>query len=229
MVDWEGIDLVDGETKYRLLAHGSRGTYELSWGRDVPKCSECGTSLPQLDPQAGDFPCPECGVMCTNFAPTERFARLYPEVEQILLAEKTATQDSGQKHPDPLPGERPSSLDHRCPSCGGDLELTVETQRIHTCKYCSSDLFIPDELWTKLHPVVRVRPWFVDSVTVAAPSANHADESAWGSRGFSAMPSVGEEWGEQERDPSNKWILLIIAAIGAIVVIGAVMVGLASC
>ncbi|MBW2277731.1 MAG: hypothetical protein JRF63_09585 [Deltaproteobacteria bacterium] len=159
MIDWEGIDLADGETKYRLLAKGSRGTYDLDWGRHAPSCAECGILLPEISPQAGEFHCPGCGVTCSNFAPAGSFARLYPEVGQIVLGEQAATQDSGRKiSVDP---SKAKPIFVGCENCGGSLSITADVPRHHDCQYCGTSVWIPDDLWERLHPVESTRGWYV--------------------------------------------------------------------
>ncbi|HEY8091098.1 MAG TPA: hypothetical protein VIF09_24715 [Polyangiaceae bacterium] len=48
-----------------------------------------------------------------------------------------------------------------CPQCGGALHVTAESQRTITCKFCNVDVFLPDDLWRRLHPVKVVQPWWV--------------------------------------------------------------------
>jgi hypothetical protein len=48
-----------------------------------------------------------------------------------------------------------------CPQCGAALHVTAESQRTTTCQFCPVDVFLPDELWRRLHPVKVVRPWWV--------------------------------------------------------------------
>lgn len=48
-----------------------------------------------------------------------------------------------------------------CPRCGAGLDIAAESPRILTCKYCDSDLYLPDALWHALHPVKRRAPFWV--------------------------------------------------------------------
>jgi len=47
-----------------------------------------------------------------------------------------------------------------CPKCGGNLIVSGE-QRLETCKYCETRVYLPDDLWRILHPVKTKRTWFL--------------------------------------------------------------------
>ena len=46
-----------------------------------------------------------------------------------------------------------------CPSCAGNLEIDGSSRMIK-CKYCSSEIYLPDDLWFRLHPVKEVERWY---------------------------------------------------------------------
>lgn len=48
-----------------------------------------------------------------------------------------------------------------CPQCGAALHLTAGSQRTTSCQFCNVDVFLPDDLWRRLHPVKVVQPWWV--------------------------------------------------------------------
>lgn len=41
------------------------------------------------------------------------------------------------------------------------LELTSDTKRTIMCRYCDNENYLPDSIWTKLHPNKEVQPLFV--------------------------------------------------------------------
>ena len=47
-----------------------------------------------------------------------------------------------------------------CPQCGGNLVVSGE-QRLETCKYCETRVYLPDDLWRILHPIKTKRTWFL--------------------------------------------------------------------
>ena len=57
--------------------------------------------------------------------------------------------------------EAPRPVVMACPQCGGSLNITTEHARVTSCQYCSAEVFLPDEVWQRLHPVRTVRWWYV--------------------------------------------------------------------
>jgi hypothetical protein len=37
--------------------------------------------------------------------------------------------------------------------------ITADDERTTTCRFCSVAVFLPDELWRRLHPVATMRTW----------------------------------------------------------------------
>ena len=49
-----------------------------------------------------------------------------------------------------------------CPLCAGSIKITGETSRTCTCQYCSSEIYLPNDLWCRLHPVKKATYWYVE-------------------------------------------------------------------
>ncbi len=47
-----------------------------------------------------------------------------------------------------------------CPRCGGSLIIDGK-ERIVPCEYCSIHVYLPDDLWLRLHPVLVKAEWFI--------------------------------------------------------------------
>lgn len=47
-----------------------------------------------------------------------------------------------------------------CPKCGGNLLVNGEN-RMESCEYCETRVYLPDDLWRILHPVKTKRTWFL--------------------------------------------------------------------
>lgn len=63
----------------------------------------------------------------------------------------------------PEPGKLPSSskpILFTCPSCAGNLEIDG-TDRMISCKFCNSQIYLPDDLWFRLHPAKEVERWYM--------------------------------------------------------------------
>lgn len=55
-------------------------------------------------------------------------------------------------------GNKPVVL--RCPSCASNLKIDG-TKRLIACEFCSSNVYLPDDLWFELHPPRKTKSWFV--------------------------------------------------------------------
>lgn len=55
-------------------------------------------------------------------------------------------------------GNKPVVL--RCPSCASNLKIDG-TKRLIPCEFCSSNIYLPDDLWFELHPPRKTKSWFV--------------------------------------------------------------------
>jgi len=49
-----------------------------------------------------------------------------------------------------------------CPKCSASLELDEKSKRLTTCGDCGTDVYLPDELWRRLHPVTRTGRWYLE-------------------------------------------------------------------
>jgi LSD1 subclass zinc finger protein len=149
------------------------GIYRLTWGRHAPVCPSCRQTLPEAAPDAGDVTCPSCGEACATFAPPPWLARLYPSAMQLYLAAREEIADGDAPALQmPRQGERPVVM--ACDQCGGGLSITHETPQLHTCPFCQATIWIPEDLWERLHPVEAVRGWFVRFDGTRGRGANQA-------------------------------------------------------
>lgn len=49
-----------------------------------------------------------------------------------------------------------------CPKCSASLDITADSQRTVACKYCETDIYLPDDLWLRLHPVKKAERWYIE-------------------------------------------------------------------
>lgn len=125
--------------------------------RDQPPiCSSCDAVLEGVDAIAagtdGSFHCAACGAAHETFPAPKN---LHPGAEQIFLGTRSSEQlaEAAQKDAKPVLFD--------CTNCGGNLKITSATTRILTCGYCEADLFLPQALWSALHPVKKRRAFWV--------------------------------------------------------------------
>jgi DNA-directed RNA polymerase subunit RPC12/RpoP len=148
---------------YDSLAAGPRSGVLTSQGRTlvyhvahgIPSCISCGASF---DPAAllsdtdGRVFCGNCGQATTSYAIPDW---LKPGLERLVGLVGVSVDDG----PDaPLPPLKPVVMS--CLNCGAKLEINGDALRIVECKFCNTDHYVPDDIWRRMHPVRRRRPWY---------------------------------------------------------------------
>lgn len=130
-----------------------------------PQCWKCGTGVPlgTFIEQCGEtalFPCPQCGTGLPTYpAPAWLRAEL-PTARQVFGGDAETTQAEGGL-PLEVDQQRAAPIVMTCPQCNGALTITADTPRTVTCSYCSTNVFLPDALWTRMHPAKVMRRWTV--------------------------------------------------------------------
>ncbi|MBN1532270.1 MAG: hypothetical protein JXA20_06385 [Spirochaetes bacterium] len=153
----EREELHDGEA-YRGTLMGS-GYFEYSYQRMEPRCGSCKAPLPMPAPDTdGPLPCPRCGVLHQVYPAPPWLRKRVPSAIQCLSREREASGDTG---PGLVDEDSPAPVVMACPKCGGTLTVTTVSERILRCEYCRSDAYVPDAVWTRLHPVKTAEEWFV--------------------------------------------------------------------
>jgi DNA-directed RNA polymerase subunit RPC12/RpoP len=131
-------------------------TGNLTLGRLDPYCDNCKTNFInpwELKPGTV-YTCGKCGSKWPVDAPPPWLSNAVPGV--ILLINALLETDKNESNP--LSGSRAVSVS--CPSCSGNLSVDGSS-RLVRCTYCDTQVYLPDELWVRLHGVKRKRRWFV--------------------------------------------------------------------
>jgi hypothetical protein len=163
---WTGIfdDMIE-EIKSGELAEGEGqnstifGTFHttLLYGHLIPRCEECKTDfdMDTLDltlAKTFAHKCANCGHE-TDFAPPPAWVKEeYPKAKVFI----NAIMETGAK------GEAPAvsgPVAFTCPQCGGALMIDG-TERLMPCKFCGVNVYLPDDLWFRLHPAKTKARWF---------------------------------------------------------------------
>ena len=133
--------------------------YELTVARQRPCCRECKTDFPEQDlavrPGQTEWQivCANCNKPMPVTLPPAFVKQKHPNVELIINAE-TATPDGKPEKP------AIEGVVFACPKCGGGLEIDG-IERMVPCNYCGAKVYLPDDLWLRLHPVKKVQRWYV--------------------------------------------------------------------
>ena len=139
----------------------------LTYTRQAPECSACKAELSSLpDPdsisEGATLPCPKCGEANTVRPAPEWLRFFVPELVLLVNAAGDVEPDDEQ---DKTPSGKPVIL--TCPACAGALKVDG-TQRMIDCEFCESSIYLPDDLWLRLHPVKTIERWFAGFALKAA-------------------------------------------------------------
>ena len=160
---WEGI-LEDGIPDMRETELGTGtgstifGTFNtsLTLGRLDPYCDSCKTDFEnpwQLAP-GEEYKCRECGELYPVSSPPQWMAEKLGGVAMLINAEMNGKDGEDDR------AETSEPVALACPQCGGWLQVDG-SERLISCQYCDVQVYLPDDLWFKLHPVRKKRRWFV--------------------------------------------------------------------
>ncbi len=153
-------DILDDEKSGELkTGEGSNstiwGTFNttLMYGNQIPYCLNCGTDFPEASfkPDAGPLACSKCGETVETAPPPAWLAELHP---RLLVGGSLSVADEKQ------PEGESGPVVFSCPKCGGALEVDGK-DRLVPCQYCNVKVYLPDDLWLRLHPAKSKSRWFV--------------------------------------------------------------------
>ncbi|MEO8514145.1 MAG: hypothetical protein ABI543_11325 [Ignavibacteria bacterium] len=156
----EAPDFNIGEGQPSTIMRGQY-TYNLTYGRQDPRCPKCktGIDIAKLEEYSasGHVKCAKCSNEIFVRKPSELVTACFPQIQFL------AGEDEDQLVVNPDQGKVPASAKpilFTCPSCAGNLQVDG-TDRMITCKFCSSEIYLPDDLWFRLHPAKEVERWYM--------------------------------------------------------------------
>jgi hypothetical protein len=129
-----------------------------------PRCPACEATLPRVESgRTESAACTACGRSFGTF-PAPAWLRDHAlSVAQCYLCEPEGDPAAGEGEPGAAPMTQGAELvAFPCLGCGGSLSLGPESGRITRCSYCGRDLYLPDDLWFRLHPPRAVRDWYLE-------------------------------------------------------------------
>lgn len=190
--DWEAIlgdvlaeapRMAEGEASRSTILGEHRMT--VTRGRLAPRFSGTDTAIP-LELVAGvtgrtELPPPEGAKAATVVRPVpEALSDLLPDVLAIVGEDPAllASRGGGVSLEVDASSARPVAFS--CPSCAGQL-VTDGTRRSAVCEHCGAESEIPESLWLRIHPGLRLRGWFL-ALGAEAPAVG------WGGDALDAAP-----------------------------------------
>lgn len=138
---------------------GGTGAYKLEYSSMQPYCEECYTVIEENTAleaiRAGKvYECSNCRHKMPVRAADVMLKEFHPKAAGVL-------NDSWGIDRKSLNTNTEEMLVFKCITCGAGLELTGETKRTIKCGYCDNENYLPDSIWTKLHPNKEVQPLFI--------------------------------------------------------------------
>ena len=153
--EYEGY--AEGEGSGGTLMSGS-GTYKYGVWRLTPRCSSCKRQLVIPDPP-GMIRC-ECGTVYHLCSGPDWLTSEVPSLLWYISREAPPGSEMPQSGSALAGADSQKPIVMNCPQCSGALSISAGNERIMTCSYCDSEVYIPDAIWKRLHPVKKVQEWF---------------------------------------------------------------------
>lgn len=155
-----------GDVAFRLkedqgynAAISEKYEFKLLLGRQQPACLDCGRTL-ALRPEASTpyiQTCAACGGQNPVVPAPGWLVEDFPPPRLLVNAEIQEASAAG-KAPDAIPTSAPIAF--ACPQCGGSL--TVDGgDRVVPCRFCGIKVYLPDDLWFRMHPARKKARWFI--------------------------------------------------------------------
>ncbi len=155
--DYESLS--EGEGQGGTLMSGG-GTFEYAYWLLKPRCSSCKTPLP-IPGNSGSstIKCTECNSVYYVYPIPEFLRKHVPSAKFCFSLEPPQENESSVSLKIDEDSLRPVVM--ACPKCGAALSVSSGSERIMNCSYCNSDVYTPDAVWKRLHPIRKSEEWFV--------------------------------------------------------------------
>ena len=136
------------------------GAYKMTYSSMAAYCEECLKSAEEKDIMDAinnekPYICPACSHAMPVKAADDFSRKFHPKIIGILNDSEGA--DLMEKNAD----EKKSMVVFSCMTCGSGLQLSDKSGRMVKCQYCDNENYLPDAIWSKLHPDKDVDPFFV--------------------------------------------------------------------
>jgi hypothetical protein len=164
-------------------------TYKILYGRQNPKFLD---TKKYMDMDAaiksagsGMIINPETNVAYSIRPVPEEFKELCPNVKFLLCEDFTQLPNYSGPSEVLNQSAKGGLIPFICPSCGGTMQINGK-ERTFKCQFCSTESYIPDDVWQKMHPVKTkqrfyfwfdensmIFDWDADVYDIAADAEGH--------------------------------------------------------
>ncbi|MCP4231906.1 MAG: hypothetical protein GY771_17390 [bacterium] len=148
-------DLAEGEGRNSTIF----GTFHttLLYGELHTRCEGCKTEFePKADlAERSIHICSECGRKIEVHPSPQWLKKAYPEAVLFLYASMQGKSDESDDT-----AVSGTAIAFTCPQCGGALMVDGK-ERLLPCQFCGVSVYLPDDLWLRLHPAKTKERWFI--------------------------------------------------------------------
>ncbi len=153
-------ELKEGEGQNQTVMTGEY-TFQIMYGVQKPRCGKCKTNISTERfaeyAKSGRAVCEKCANEISVRTLPEKLKNDSGNIS-FLIGEDSdmfTTNRESLRTPDAV-----KPILFTCPSCAGNLKVDG-TDRIVTCNFCNSQIYLPDDLWFRLHPAKVVQRWYL--------------------------------------------------------------------
>ncbi len=163
---WDEIpDYVEGRGARTQTMAGAGPNSDLVYARRDPYCFLCKSKFDTarlVAERVEKFACGDCDASWTARAPSVEISRRFPKIAYLFCEAPSQIEDAFGGFADHEAGVREGSrpVVFACPACGGGLRVDG-SQRMLPCEFCEASVYLPDDLWQRLHPVSKKQRWFI--------------------------------------------------------------------
>jgi len=106
----------------------------------------------------------------------------------------------------------------QCPACGAALHVAAERARLAPCDYCRTDVYLPDDVWARLHPSDTIRHWYVRFEGWTKRQIDEEQRRRDRAAEMGELPATGRTGS----DEAVEWIALFALMFGLMVLVAVV-------
>jgi hypothetical protein len=136
-------------------------TFNLLYGKQDARCDECKTVIDinaiKIITNKSTYECKKCKSMIQLRPAPEFVNKKFPSAKWVVGEDSNLIITGKKKHKIP---EAAKPVLFTCPSCAGNLEIDG-TDRMVICEFCDSQIYLPDDLWFRLHPAKMIDRWYL--------------------------------------------------------------------
>lgn len=126
----------------------------LLYGRQQPRCGKCKTTfqLPSDLSKEAELVCAKCGEKSLLFPTPEKLRQAGTKAKAFVGAALKGAPPTDA-------GTASKPVIFLCPQCGGSLHIDGKDRMVN-CTFCKADIYLPDDLWLRLHPAKVKGRWY---------------------------------------------------------------------